>query len=79
MPTLRIESFDWETRTEYEIDTEYDVTDFNDATGFLRWDLNKTASPAFKETCMREWTQSRGNFEIRNGTSSSGIRFRYVP
>jgi hypothetical protein len=78
MPILRIEEFDWETRDGYEIDCEYDVTDFEEATGFLRWDLNLSASPAFKETVMREWMLSRGNLEIRNGISSRGLRFRYL-
>jgi hypothetical protein len=79
MPILRIEEFDWDTFSEYEIDVEYDVDDFDDATGFLRWDLNNSASSEFKERVMREWMLSRGNCQFKNGSSSRGIRFRYIP
>jgi hypothetical protein len=79
MPILRISEFNWETRDGYEIDCEYDVDDFEEATGFLRWDLKMSASPAFTETVMREWMLSRGNLEIRNGISSRGLHFSYIP
>lgn len=79
MPILRIAEFDWLTKGGHEIDTEYDVDDFDDACGFLAWDLEKTASPEWARVALTGFRLNNGNFSLKNGSSSRGVSFRYIP
>lgn len=76
MPKLVIENTFWPTGEVTDLEKEYEVKNFTEATQKLKEDLARTASEDFTNRVLSQWHDESSVVHVLNG-GNMGDKFRY--